>query len=111
MTLELRPLMQKISVVEDPGTRGLFPQRQPVTISITLRNGRTIQRECEYPLGHPQRPATDGDVDAKFLEVSARTIEKSFAKEVLIGLRDINVLPNLEPIASLLRSVRSRTAA
>lgn len=107
----LRPLMQKISVVEDPATRGIFPQRQPVTISITLRDGRMIRRGCEYPLGHPERPATDGDVDAKFLEVSARTIQQSFAEEILFGLRGISLLPNLEPVARLLRSVRSRAHA
>jgi hypothetical protein len=37
-----------------------------------LRDGRTLSAELEIPLGHPDRPLSDGQLRAKFLDCAAR---------------------------------------
>ncbi|MDP6172849.1 MAG: MmgE/PrpD family protein [Rhodospirillales bacterium] len=62
----LRPLMQKISVSEDPESSAIFPARQPVRITITLKDGQVLEEGCEFAAGHPMNTAGPEAIDAKF---------------------------------------------
>ena len=78
----LRPLMRKITIVEDPATRGLPPGRQPVDVVVVLRNGKVVQEHCEFPRGHVTKPPTSEAVDDKFMELAGRVLDTAN------GLRD-----------------------
>ena len=61
----LRPLMRKIRVIERPEFTRAFPSEFNVEISIRQRNTPTLVKRAAYPHGHPRKPATDADLDAK----------------------------------------------
>ncbi len=58
--------MQKISVSEDPESSAIFPARQPVRITITLKDGQVLEEGCEFAAGHPMNTAGPEAIDAKF---------------------------------------------
>jgi 2-methylcitrate dehydratase len=70
---ELRPLMRKISVREEPAFTAAFRPRggQGITgvprgrITVRTRSGDELVEEVGYPRGHVQNPMTRADIDAK----------------------------------------------
>jgi 2-methylcitrate dehydratase len=71
----LRAQMQKIKVIADPAIEAVFPALQRVRVVITTTDGRTLERQLDYPKGDPRNPLTDDEIAAKFsaLAVGAAT--------------------------------------
>jgi 2-methylcitrate dehydratase len=74
----LRPIMQKISVREDPEfTRGFRPPGSGIAgeprmrLTVTATDGETFVREVGYHRGHYRNPMTRADIDAKLDATSA----------------------------------------
>jgi 2-methylcitrate dehydratase len=100
----LRPLMRKITIVENPATRGLPPGRQPVDVVVVLRGGRTVREHCEFPHGHVANPPTPGEVDDKFMELAGRVLDRHRASAMLTLLRGLPAQPDLTGLTAALRS-------
>jgi 2-methylcitrate dehydratase len=64
----LRPLMQKISVHEDPEftARRRTTHEENAVIDITLTDGSTVRRESRHPRGHAANPMSDEELTQKF---------------------------------------------
>jgi 2-methylcitrate dehydratase len=62
----LRPLMNRIRVVEHAEFTGRFPQALMSEVEVVTRAGRRMVARAEYPKGHARNPMTDADVVAKF---------------------------------------------
>jgi 2-methylcitrate dehydratase len=106
----LRPLMQRVRVVESAETRDLPSPRQPVDVTVELRDGATIREHCEFPRGHPTRPVGSADVDAKFRGLAERVLDAAAASELLTLLRRLPLLPDLDGLTAALRDVPVRDA-
>jgi 2-methylcitrate dehydratase len=100
----LRPLMQKITIVEDPATRGLPPGRQPVDVVVVSRGGKILREHCEFPRGHVTNPPTPKQVDDKFMELAGRVLDTATASEILMILRGVASQPDLTGLAAALRN-------
>ncbi len=57
----VRDLMSRISLREDPSLRGLASR-----VTTTLRDGRQYSKECIYAKGHPQNPLLEQELIDKF---------------------------------------------
>src|SRR5262245_13248806 len=55
----LRPLMNRIRVVENPELTRRFPAELPSQIDVTTRSGRRYTERAAYPKGHTENPMTD----------------------------------------------------
>lgn len=100
----LRPLMQKIRILEDPATRGLQPGRQPVDVVVVSRGGRVLREHCEFPRGHVTNPPTAEQVDNKFRELAERVLAPTSASEILMILRGLASQPDVTGLAAALRN-------
>jgi 2-methylcitrate dehydratase len=67
----LRPLMNRIRIVERPEFTARFPAEFNVAITVRLRDGRRLVRQATHPHGHRLNPASDAELDAKFDELTA----------------------------------------
>ncbi len=105
----LRPLMDRITVVPDPAATAVYPTHQPVRLDIRLRNGDVIREACDFPFGHPSRPATARDVDEKFRTLAARSSAKG-AEELLRCVRSLRDAKDLSGFARSLRRVTASEA-
>jgi 2-methylcitrate dehydratase len=103
----LRPLMQKIKVVEDPATKALPANRQPTDIIIALKDGRIVKHRCEFAHGHYTNPATDAEVDEKFVSLVSRAVNRSTASNLLRLVRNLAEEASVGKFTAELRSCPS----
>jgi 2-methylcitrate dehydratase len=61
----LRPLMSKLKVTVDDALEAVLP-RMVLRITVTATNGKQHSVEIVDPLGHPDNPMQDKDIEAKF---------------------------------------------
>jgi 2-methylcitrate dehydratase len=62
----LRPVMNKISVREDPQLTAQFATRPQARITVRTSTGREFHEETGYPKGNVLNPMTRDDINAKF---------------------------------------------
>jgi len=67
----LRPLIKKLTVVEDPDFTRRYPAEARTRVEVTTPDGRTMAAETAYPKGHRGNPLTDAEVEAKFRGLAA----------------------------------------
>jgi len=62
----IRAQLGKVEVVADPEIEKLFPALQRVIVRITTTDGRSFQKQIDYPKGDPRNPLTDREIEEKF---------------------------------------------
>jgi len=62
----LRPLMKKLTVVEEPEFTRRYPADACTRVEVTTTDGRRVVAETSHPKGHRRNPLTDGEVERKF---------------------------------------------
>jgi len=62
---DVRPLVEKITIREDPELTAQWPEQWLTDISITMRDSRVIKRRSGRPKGNPYNPASPSDLDGK----------------------------------------------
>ncbi len=69
---KVRELMSKVELVKDPSVEATFPKEWPARVSITLGDGRTIEKFVRYPKGDPENPLSWEELAAKFDGLTGR---------------------------------------
>jgi 2-methylcitrate dehydratase PrpD len=82
-----------------PETSGL---ERGTKISLKFKDGGELSHEIRTPSGHPENPLKDTDVDAKFLECSAATLQQSDAREIIDIVRHLEDISRMGDVATLL---------
>jgi 2-methylcitrate dehydratase PrpD len=99
----LTSLMERITVecvpIMQPETSGL---ERGTKISLKFKDGGELSHEIRTPSGHPENPLKDTDVDAKFLECSAATLQQSDAREIIDIVRHLEDISRMGDVATLL---------
>lgn len=104
----LRPLMQKITVRDDPElTRehaGELP-RWPSRVEFVLKDGRRLGRSSGPPKGHPLNPMDDRELKAKFWRMSDRVLNREQGQAWLDTLWALPALADIRSLTNLYRSL------
>ncbi len=66
---EVQTLVQRVYVREEPSFTVRYPQEQPVTVRMTLKNGNVYEGQCTVTKGEPAKPHTPADLSGKFFEL------------------------------------------
>lgn len=113
----LRPLMNKIRVVERPDFTRRFPREFNAEIRIRLRDGRTLVGGARYPRGHPCNPASDADLNAKFDALAGvrAGVQRSICDEIRAQARGLAEAPDvvalMAPLTRLVPAAGVKPAA
>ncbi|MGI4806688.1 MAG: MmgE/PrpD family protein [Janthinobacterium lividum] len=67
-------LMERVSVSLAPDLADAYPRRRPARVTVTLNDGRVLERFQPTRKGDPDDPLSDGELSAKFLELVAPVI-------------------------------------
>ena len=101
---ETRALMQKISVHQDPEIQQVYdtdPSKLATKVIVTLKDGRKLEKEVDYPKGDPDCPMTWEDSVAKFTALA----EPVYGKEKTAKLCAlIDKLDEVEDFKTALRA-------
>jgi len=66
---QVQSLVQRVDLKEDPLFTARFPQEQPVTVRIVMKNGAAYDGRCVVTKGEPANPHTPADLTGKFFEL------------------------------------------
>src|SRR3954465_1417747 len=66
MDRNIREQLHKVEVVADPEIEKTFPALQRVIVHIDTRDGRSFNKQLDFPKGDPRNPLTDSDIEEKF---------------------------------------------
>jgi 2-methylcitrate dehydratase len=102
----LRPIMNRITIENAEKFATAYPATQPVEVVITMKDGSTIARECGFANGHYTKPFTDAQVDERYRELVARTIDSAAGEDLLGLLRGLPGLATVRPLGAALRQLR-----
>lgn len=110
---QLRPLMARIDVREDPRlTRehaGEMP-RWPSRVDIDLKDGRRISRESGPPKGHPLNPLSDGELEAKYWSMAARALPTASGQQLLDTMWSLEQLSDISRLTEQFRACKGAAA-
>lgn len=67
----IQQLMQKVELYLSEELDALAPEKRAAIIEVTLENGAEYRERVDYPLGEPENPMTDAQLEAKFAELAA----------------------------------------
>jgi 2-methylcitrate dehydratase len=73
----LLDLVAKVKVHRDAALSARYPRGIPNRITVTMKDGRKLVREVEFPRGHAENPMTDAEVEQKFRAL----VEPRYGKE------------------------------
>jgi 2-methylcitrate dehydratase PrpD len=98
----VRAAAQKVSVTIYQEYAELVDD-SPAKVTITLTDGRTIERVKYYPSGSVKSPMTAAQIKAKFDVCAAQAIDKAAAEKLYAMLSTLGAQPSLDDLWPLLR--------
>jgi 2-methylcitrate dehydratase len=97
----LLELVSKIKVHRDAELNKRYPKGIPNRLTLTLTDGRVLDREVEFPRGHAQNPMTDAEVEKKFRLLVAPRYGKEKADCILAACWELDKLKNASDLVRL----------
>src|SRR5262249_4707757 len=95
-------LMQRVTMRVDPEVGKGAPALTESRVRVHLKNGRTLTKDAHGARGYPERPASDAELDAKFMACATRVLERPKAADVVYRLRHVETLDTVEKLTELL---------
>lgn len=92
----LRPLIKKLTVVEDPEFTRRYPAESCTRVEVTTTSGHRLTAETAHPKGHRDNPLSDGEVEAKFRGLASGTLGAERCDRVLGEVRSLEKAPTLD---------------
>lgn len=89
----LRPLMNKISVRENPEFTRLYPQALISEVEVISTRGDRLVLRADYPKGHPKNPMSDEDVQVKFRWLCDGVLSPEQVDEALEAIWSLDEAP------------------
>ena len=95
----LRPIIKKLTVVEDPDFTRRYPAESGSKMEVTTTDGRRLTAETRHPKGNFRNPLSDAEVEAKFASLVASTpLAGARAERVLAEAWNLEKAATLDPL-------------
>lgn len=98
----LRPLMQKVKVIPDESIEALLPHKTLIRAVATTTDGDRYTVEVANPLGHPDNPMQDRDIEEKFAALVEPVLGRHRCRRALQGWWQTEEASQLSELVELL---------
>ena len=105
----IRAQLQKVEVIADPEIERVFPALQRVIVHIDTRDGRSFNKQLDYPKGDPRNPLTDQEVEEKFSALAEGVLTDRAQKRVKDAIWNLERVGSVSELMSLMESDVRRT--
>jgi 2-methylcitrate dehydratase len=82
MDPRIRAQLKKVEVVADPEIERVFPALQRVIVRIDTTDGRSFNKQLDYPKGDPRNRLTDQEIEEKFSALAEGVLSPEAQKRV-----------------------------
>jgi 2-methylcitrate dehydratase PrpD len=97
---KIKEMARKVSIAIDPEFADLVLD-SAARVTVTLNDGRTVQRMRYYASGTPQVPLTAAQVEEKFFDCAAHAVERPAATQIFAFMNRFEQEPSLAPLWTL----------
>ena len=97
-------LMDRVTMTVDKGFDNGAPALTQSRVTARLRDGRTFSQQAAGARGYPANPASDAELDEKFLSCAERALSKASSRRALESLRRIAESTDIRAVARQLVS-------
>lgn len=95
---ELRDIMSRMTLIEEPQFTDLYPAEYNCRITVTSRSGRTETAHASWPRGHRSNPMSDAELETKFRSFAGPSLPAGQCSQTVETLRRLDELPDLEAL-------------
>ncbi len=97
----IQSLASKVHVLEDKQLTEISPGKRSAIVDINLKNGKTLRQTVDHPLGEPENPISEEELQKKFFSLG-RYAGKSDEELRILADTTINIKNNLSEWINLL---------
>ncbi len=92
----IHALAKKISFNVNQSLDKYYPKKWPSNIHLNLKNGQKISENILYPLGDPENPVNNTQIQEKFLLLTNKNLHRKKAHSLINNLleKNKNISPN-----------------
>ena len=92
----INSLAKKISFNVNQSLDKHYPKKWPSNVHVHLKNGKKISKNILYPLGDPENPVNNTQIQNKFLSLTNKNLHEKKSRLLLNNLLDNkkNISPN-----------------
>ena len=109
MDPRIREQLRKIEVVADPEIEKVFPTLQRVIVHIDTKDGRSFNKQLDFPKGDPRNPLTDLEVEEKFAALADGVLTTGAQKKVKDAVWNLERVDSVTELMALMESDVRRT--
>ena len=95
-------MMPRVAMRVDRSLDGIGPALTQARVSVRLRDGRVLTRRAHGARGYPEQPASDDELDAKFLQCARRALPEPSCQAALEMLRGIGQVEDIRLLTAAL---------
>ncbi|MHC4610176.1 MAG: MmgE/PrpD family protein, partial [Planctomycetota bacterium] len=88
-------LLDKTKITEEPELNSGYPEGIPNHITVTMSDGRKVDKRVDFPRGHAGNPMTDDEVVAKFKNLADGVVTEATAEKILAKAWRLDELTDL----------------
>ena len=103
---DVTALMPRVTMRVDSSLDAGAPPLTQARVHIRLREGRVLTHQANGARGYPANPASDAELDEKFLACAGRALTAPSAARALEWLRTIEELEDIRPLTAVLGDTR-----
>ena len=96
---QVQSLVQRVDLREDASFTARFPQEQPVTLRIVMKNGAVHDGRCTVTKGEPANPHTPAELAGKFFELGEPVWGKPATQKLYDRLMRLEEVPDFRAFA------------
>ena len=94
----LRPLIKKLTVVEEPELTQRYPAESCSRVEVTTTDGRRLTAETRHPKGNHRNPLTDAEVEQKLRSLASSALGAARCDRVLTEAWNLEQAATLDPL-------------
>jgi 2-methylcitrate dehydratase len=99
---DLLALVAKVKIILDNDLTARYPRGIPNRVVISMDDGRTLEKEVEFPRGHAGNPMTDAEVEAKFRSLVEPRYGRERVEKILAACWELDSLKSTGALTKLL---------
>ena len=112
MDAKIRAQLHKVEVVADPEIEKVFPALQRVIVNIDTTDGRSFQKQLDYPKGDPRNPLTDQEIEEKFAALADGVLTNAAQQRVKDAIWNLERVGSVSELMALMEAdIRSAKGA
>lgn len=99
----IRDLMGKVEITTDPEFDRQHPGKWPAKVELRTRDGKEYSAMVEFPLGDPENPIKDEDLQAKFKSLASTALEPRRVERIVNSVARTEKITDTRLLTKLLQ--------